>query len=103
MIKPKAPSTKLQAPEKLQTQKFKRLGEPTRLLGAWNLVFPWSFELEVWSFPAVWSLFAFISKFPCIADAELESTGAAIVFVVSDRDAVVEAKRADREVQAQAE
>jgi len=85
--------SKHQAPEKLQTPKFKRLREPAQFLGAWKLVFPWCLELVV-----AWSFLAFISKFSCIADTELESAGAAIVFIVSNRDAVIKAKRPDREV-----
>ena len=54
-------------------------------------------------FAAIWNFFAFISEFSCIADAELESACAAIVFVVSDWNAVIKAKRPDWEVQSEAE
>lgn len=43
----KIPSTKLQAPEKLQTEKWRR---SWLALGAWCLVFLWSLVFGVWSF-----------------------------------------------------
>jgi len=58
------PNTKLQTPEKLQAPncKLQRVGRGLELgtwdfFGGWSLVFgfsisgfPWSFELEIWSF-----------------------------------------------------
>src|SRR2546423_3221057 len=48
----KAPSTKLQAPGKLQTSKYQKQRRVTtgRPVGAWNLKFLWSLELGIWSF-----------------------------------------------------
>jgi hypothetical protein len=47
----KAPSSKLQAPEKLQTPSFKMgLSQFEGLFGAWSLMFLWTLELGPWSF-----------------------------------------------------
>ena len=43
----KAPSTNIQAPEKLQTQSFKRM---LRSIGVWKLVFLWSLVIGDWCF-----------------------------------------------------
>src|SRR5947208_3175282 len=42
-------------------------------------------------------------ELPCVADAELEPAGTAIEFIVFNGNAVIETKRADREVQTKAE
>jgi hypothetical protein len=47
----KAPSTNIQAPEKLQEPNFrKKFGYSERFLEAWSLKFLWSLELGIWSF-----------------------------------------------------
>jgi hypothetical protein len=43
----KPPKTNHQAPEKVQTSKFKNLKEPVEAFGAWKLVFLWSLEFGV--------------------------------------------------------
>src|ERR1051326_2907365 len=64
---------------------------------------PKQFELGPWDFPGTWSLELFYvhSKFAGVADAELESARVAIVFVVSNRNAVIETQWPDRKVKAQ--
>src|SRR2546425_6931931 len=57
-------------------------------LGAWDL------EFGFWNFH---------SEFPSIADAELEPARAAVELVVVNGDAIVQAQRADGQVEAQAQ
>src|SRR6516225_5120140 len=46
----KAPSSKLQAPEKLQSSSSKPLSFVERQIGAWNLKFLWSLDVGAWCF-----------------------------------------------------
>src|ERR1043166_7087477 len=46
---------------------------------------------------------AFISKFSRVAYTELKSAGATIIFIVANRNAIIEAQRSNRQIEAQAE
>ena len=103
----KAPSSKLQAPEKHQASNSNRrlptgaaVLEDTasrRLFGAWNLELPWSLEFGAWSFWfGAWPLLlALILSLPCLPARADSIIGSAHNFSVTGPGAIKAATESD--------